>query len=224
MKVKELPEAERPREKAKYYGVKSLSNRELIALLIRCGYKGSSALMVSDEILKLLYSKKISEVTLKELVKIKGIKSVKAIELLASFELAQRMIEKELLQTDVISHPNELIKWLNHKIGLNQQEHFIAIFLNTKNRIIHYKTMFIGTLDSSIVHPREIFKEAVIHSASKLIVVHNHPSSDLTPSKQDIHITNVIKETGMLIGIPLVDHLIVNHNGSFSLMHDLKID
>lgn len=216
-KVKEIPFEERPREKGIIFGVEILSNRELLAILIRSGYHGVSSLDLASELLvKSNGISNLKKMNLNDLMKIKGIKKAKAIELLACFELAGRMTYEETRNIDVILKPNDLVRWLNLKIGNEFQENFIVIYLNVKNHIIDYSILFKGTLDSSVVHPREIFKEAVIKSSSSIIIAHNHPSGILTPSLADVELTNKLNEIGIMMNIRLQDHVIVNNNSYFS--------
>ncbi|MFI3284541.1 MAG: DNA repair protein RadC [Erysipelotrichaceae bacterium] len=217
--VKEMPEMERPREKALKYGVSCLSNRELLAILIRNGYHQHSSLAIADDLLILSDGlSKLDILNYNELTKLKGIKKVKAIELLACFELAKRLSEHRSELKDSIQSPDDLYSWLIIKLKGLQQEHFYVIFLDTKNHIITYQLIFKGTVNTSIVHPREIFKEAINHCASKIIIVHNHPSGDLTPSQPDIEVTKVIKKIGKIMEIPLVDHIIISDCGYFSFL------
>ncbi|MDO4702220.1 MAG: DNA repair protein RadC [Erysipelotrichaceae bacterium] len=215
--IKEIPLQERPREKAMAYGVKTLSNRELLAIIIRSGYSGVSSLQLADQILVLAQgSKGLKRLQMQDLMKVKGIKQAKAIEILACFELSKRITYEHLRNTDVIGCPDDLVRWLNHQIGHEFQEHFVVVYLDVKNQIIDFSMLFKGTLDRTLIHPREIFKEAVLKSAASIIVAHNHPSGSLTPSKADISITEQLEKVGKLMNIHLQDHLIVNGTSFFS--------
>ena len=217
MILSELPIDERPREKALKYGTSVLSNRELLAIILRSGHHNISSLELADNILiRSNGLKGIRQLSINELKTIKGIKDVKAIELLAIFELANRIIYQEILDKDVVSNPDSVVKWLRIEIGYLKQENFVVIFLDTKNQIIDYKIVFKGTLNASLVHAREIYKEAISKSASSIIVSHNHPSGDCTPSNADILVSDRLKEVGNLMEIKLVDHIIISENDSFS--------
>ncbi|MCD8575006.1 MAG: DNA repair protein RadC [Erysipelotrichaceae bacterium] len=135
----------------------------------------------------------LTSLTMQECMSVKGISNIKAIELGASFELVKRVLRSSLPYMNVIDHPQVLFDWLRLEIGDKQQEHFLVIYLNTQHQIIGVKTLFVGTLDRSIIHPREIFKEAMAVSSSKIMVVHNHPSGTLTPSNADIQVTKNLK-------------------------------
>lgn len=209
----EISEQERPREKVLRYGIEQCSNRDLLAIILRSGVKGKSVLELADQILSMDQNlAMITRLTYEELIQIRGIKKAKAIVLLACFELSKRISSDQVLSAMRVDKPSSLSAWLNKKIGFMDQEHFLVIFLGTKNQILKDKTIFIGSLDRTIVHPREIYKEAIKLNASKIICVHNHPSGDVTPSPNDITATQAISEVGKTVGIPLLDHLIVGNN------------
>lgn len=215
--VREMPCEERPREKALQQGIEHCSNKEILALILRSGVPEASSLMIADQLLQRSQGVSgLSRLTLKELTQIKGISQVRGLEILACFELARRISEEQTRDIDVVSNPEALMAWLGREIGGKQQEHFLAIYLDAKNHILEHRLLFKGTLDASIVHPREVFKEALLASACRVLVVHNHPSQDLTPSMADRIITQRLKETGELIGIELLDHLIVGTTQYFS--------
>jgi len=217
LKVKELPNDERPREKALNFGIDSLSNRELIAIILKTGCKNVSVFDIADEVLKLSGGiSNIGKISLEELIKIKGIKKVKAIEFLASLEFAKRISYGNSKNRDIISNPESLTKWLQYEIGNKGQEFFIVVFLNVKNEIINYELISKGTVDSSLVHPRDVFKKAVINNTNKIIVAHNHPSNNCSPSKADLITTQRLVESGELLGINIIDHIIVGSNNYYS--------
>lgn len=217
MILSELPIDERPREKAIKYGVEALSNRELLAIILRSGINNISSLELADNILiKSNGLKGLRQLSINELKTIKGIKDVKAIELLAIFEFSNRLLYQECLEKNVVSSPESLIKWLKLEIGHLKQENFVVIFLDTKHHIIDYQIVFKGTLNASLVHAREIYKQAISKSASAIIVSHNHPSGDCTPSNADISVSNRLKEVGNLMEIRLIDHIIVSDNDYYS--------
>lgn len=221
MILKEIPKSERPREKALKFGITALSNRELIAILIKTGFQGYSSLKIAEDVLKISNGiGNLSKLELRDFLKVKGIKEAKALEILACIELSKRLNYEECLDLNVIDRPKALITWLNKEIGSSQQEQFMVVYLNTKNRIITYRILFKGTIDSSLIHPREIFKEALLLSSSKILLVHNHPSGDTTPSDADIKSTYKIIEAGNLMGIKVIDHIIVTSNNHFSFVNE----
>lgn len=225
MKVKELKEEERPREKAIQYGVNALSNRELIALLLRSGTQSLSALELADKVLALKATLgELGNASIQELMCIKGIKQAKAIELNAAFELCRRIAFDKVMHKEQIEEPQDILKWLNQEIGYAKQEHFLVLFLDQRNHVLCYRTMFMGTLTSASVHPREIFKEAMQQGCAKIICVHNHPSGDATPSDADITLTKAIQEAGKMVAIPLIDHIIVARNTYISFRQKRLMD
>ncbi|NTW95298.1 MAG: DNA repair protein RadC [Erysipelotrichaceae bacterium] len=225
MKIKEIQNNERPREKLRNLGIRSLNDAELLAILLRSGIAGKSAIQLAKELLSLCGSiNNLSALDVNTLESIKGIKGVKASEVLALCEVSRRMAQQASLEVDVIDQPSRLVNWLKKELGSSQQEQFMVVFLNTKNHIIGYKILYMGGLDRSIVHPREVYKEALKVSAARIIAVHNHPSGDVSPSENDRLVTKVLEEAGDTMGIPLLDHLIVSHYGYTSLRQILKKD
>ena len=209
--------AERPREKAIRYGMEFLHHNELLAILLRSGYKGKSAIELADEILQLRQSLNgLSNVSLEELTSLKGIKQAKALEILACFELSRRIAYEQIEKKTVIQNPKALIHWLNTQIGYQEQEHFMILFLNHKNEILTYKDMFIGLQNSCNVSAREVYTHALRINAAKIMLVHNHPSGSVEPSLEDIQVTDRFAAVGKLCGIECLDHLIVGQNRYFS--------
>lgn len=199
------------------YGMKALSSRELLAIVIRSGNAHQSALEIADEILRRTEGiGNLTSLTLNDLTSIKGLQKAKGLELLACFEIARRMSFEQCLKKDVISDPDSLVKWLQLELGSCTQEMFLAVYLDVRNQIIHHEVLFKGTLDRSLVHPREVFKQALLISSSRLIVVHNHPSGNPEPSAEDILLTDQLQEIGHLMKIELLDHLIVAKARAFS--------
>src|SRR5690554_1682508 len=225
MSFKDLPFQSRPREKAKTHGIASLSDVEVLALILRSGSQGADVFNIASSLLSLSQGiVGLPKLTMFQCMKVRGIKEAKALELLAVFEIVKRVQRSGVCEVDIVDHPSMLIEWLSSEFMDKTQEHFLVVYLNVQNKIISYKTLFIGTLDRSIVHPREIFKEAVALSASKIIAVHNHPSGSLKASSQDIDVTNILVDAGKMMGIPLLDHIIITNNGYVSLRQKLLID
>ncbi|NKZ31903.1 DNA repair protein RadC [Ureibacillus thermosphaericus] len=216
--IRDLHIDDRPRERLIKQGPQSLSNQELIAILLRTGTKQESVLSLANRVLN--YFEKLHELkhaTLEEIVSIKGIGQAKAVQLLAAIELGRRLSQKQMDSRFTIRSPKDAASFLMPEIGSLQQEHFVALYLNVKNQVIHKQTIFIGSLNSSIVHPREIFKEAVKRSAASIICAHNHPSGNATPSPEDIEVTKRLQEAGFIIGIELIDHVIIGDHQYVSL-------
>jgi DNA repair protein RadC len=214
MWIKEMKTTERPREKVARFGVAALSDAELIALLLRTGSSEHSAIEVAHHFIKQRSLYEASQMHVQELTKIPGIGVAKATSLLAAFELGKRI--KPFSKHQVLG-PADIAALVDPLITHHTQEHFIGIFLNTQHHVLHTKVLFIGTLNAALVHPREVFKEAVRVSAASVIVAHNHPSGDVTPSPADIEMTKQLKEAAAMIHIPLLDHVIVSREGFLSL-------
>lgn len=209
---------QRPREKAMLYGIQTLSDQELLMLVLRHGNKTQDVSSIAQNVL--LESNGLSKLNMmdmQDLMRIPGIKKAKALEVLAILELSKRVMRAENVNINVISHPEKLVKWLQAEIGGLMQECFLVVFLNVQHVMIHYEIIFKGTLDRSLIHPREIFNLAVKHHAAKFIAVHNHPGGSLVPSPVDIEVTKLLIEAGQLMQIELLDHLIVTKLGFTSI-------
>ncbi|MEH7886787.1 DNA repair protein RadC [Bacillus sp. JJ1609] len=216
--IRDYPQNERPRERFVQNGPQSLSNHELLALLLGTGSREESVLQLANRMLSQFEGLRLlKDATLEELTQIKGIGQAKAINVLAAVEIGRRIANHTLDERYVIRSPEDGAKYLMNDMRFLTQEHFVCLYLNTKNQVIHRQTIFIGSLNASIVHPREVFKEAVRRSAASVICVHNHPSGDPTPSREDIEVTKRLTESGKIVGIELLDHLIIGENKYVSL-------
>jgi DNA repair protein RadC len=215
--IHDLPKQERPRERLQRFGPEALSAQELLALVIGRGTPGKSVVNIAQELLvKFGNIKAISEATIEELSKIKGIGLAKAAQIKASFELGKRQdLEIELDDLD-IKKPQDVVKAIRARIQDKAKEHFKLILLNTRNKIIGISTVSTGTLNTSLVHPREVFKDAIMHNAASVVLAHNHPSGDTEPSENDLTITKRLAEAGKILGIEVLDHIIVTKAGFFS--------
>lgn len=224
MKMKELPKTERPRERLMIEGVEHLSNEELLAILFTSGTGTSSVKELAFSFLKTIGGiSKLSDVHYEELIKINGIGPAKACILLSALELGKRVTQKEL-KSQKFQNAQLIFEYYQKKLESKKQEHFYCIYLDAQKKIIRDKLLFIGTLNQSLVHPREIFKEAYLLSASSIICIHNHPSGQLLPSKADYMLTKRLMEIGSLLGIPLNDHIIIGKDGYYSFYenHDIE--
>lgn len=218
--MKTLPKGERPREKLLMYGVDSLSNIELLAIILRTGSKKETALELSRKVLSLNESISfLKDISIEELKSIKGIGEAKASEILATIELGKR-ISLDTNFYKKIKSSTDIGNYLVDLMGNYKQEYFNIILLDTKNNIIGVKNISKGSLNSTIVHPREVFKEAVKKSTASLILAHNHPSGETDPSKEDIGITKKLLEVGNIVGINVLDHIIIGQNKYFSFKEE----
>jgi DNA repair protein RadC len=216
--VKNVPVNDRPRERLLRQGPKPLADAELLAILLRTGFEQKTSYDVAMQLLAVFGDLHgIFQASHEELQKIKGIGRVKAIELHAAFELGRRVAQSERKGTASIRLPRDVAELMMPEMRHLTQEHFICLYLNTKNRIIAKQTIFVGSLDASIVHPREVFKGAIKRSSASIICLHNHPSGDPSPSREDIAITKTLREAGELVGISLLDHVIIGDGRYYSM-------
>ncbi|QPA30230.1 RadC family protein [Thermaerobacillus caldiproteolyticus] len=216
--IRDVPKESRPRERLVMNGPESLADHELLAILLRTGTKEESALQLAHRLLHHFEGlRQLKDATIEEMTSLKGIGTAKAIQILAALELGRRISRLSYHGRYVIRSPEDGAKYVMNDMRFLSQEHFVAIYLNTKNQVIHRKTVFIGSLNASIVHPREVFKEAIKRSAASIICAHNHPSGDPTPSREDLEVTKRLVECGRMIGIEVLDHLIIGDQKFISL-------
>jgi len=213
--IKSLPLHLRPREKLLERGASALSTAELLAILIRTGRAGHSAISIAESIVK--KHSDLSQLTQADLKSVKGIDVAKIASILAALELAKRIGDKS---AGLVQSPTDAIPSLT-SIRTSSREHFVALYLNARHELIHQETISIGTLTSSLVHPREVYKHALTHPAASILVAHNHPSGDPSPSAEDLALTRRLVDAGALLGISLLDHLIITRDAYYSLReHD----
>ncbi|GAB6138388.1 RadC family protein [Halanaerobaculum tunisiense] len=215
--IKDLPDEERPREKLIKYGPTSLSTSELLALILRTGSQKKTSLALANEVLSVCEGLQgVIEYDVDELQTINGIGVAKATQLKAVGELSKKIAVSNS-QLTKINSPEELAEILIPKLKHETQERFLAVLLNTKNEILAIKEISKGSLNSSIVHPREVFRLAIKKSSAAVIVAHNHPSGDITPSQEDIELSNRLAQAGDIVGIDVLDHLIIGQDEYASL-------
>ena len=220
--IKDLPSSEKPREKLKKYGVENLSDEDLIAILLRCGTKNISVKDLAIKIKKEYPN--LNNISINDLKKINGMGEVKAITLMAALELGRRSLNIIDENNIKFNKAQIIYEYFKNKMINLKQENLIAIFLDNKIKMINYKIIFIGTVNTSISHPREIFKEAINNSAVYIILVHNHPSGDSTPSIADKKFTLQVYSTSKVIGIPLLDNIIIGKNNYYSFYDNGELD
>ena len=207
--IKDMPSNERPRERLLLFGAKSLSNTELIAIILRIGYKNLSAIDLAKMILHDVNTlADLKQKTIHELSKIKGVGPTKAITLLAAIELGERVLKTNVDKLQICS-PNDVYQLLKYDMMNLKQEVLYVLFLDVKTNLIAKKKIFVGSLNQSLIHPREVFKYAVKYSAYSVILVHNHPSGDPEPSSQDLQVTKAFEEAGKMLQIEVLDHIII---------------
>ena len=215
--IKEMPINERPRERFLKYSSDVIQTHELIAIIMRTGSKNESVLDLSKRVFYQYDDlRELSNASITDLMKINGIGESKAISLKAAFELGRRAHMMNFQKKVRLISPEKIYQYLKDQLELKTQEHLIGLYLNTKGELIKKKTLFIGSLNSSVIHPREIFKYAVIHSAASIVIVHNHPSGDPTPSQNDIDVTKIVHRNSLMMDILLMDHIIIGRDRYFS--------
>ena len=216
--IHNLPESERPRERLLRHGVDAVSTVELLAILLGSGVKGKSVLELSREIISSFGGvKQVAEATIEELCRIKGLGQTKAVQIKAGLGLGLRAAGMEEGKRIKIDHPSDVYALLGEKLMKEKREIFAIILQDVKGYLINHAVVSIGTLRKTLVHPREVFYPAIRHHAASLILAHNHPSGDPTPSQQDIHLTEQLIQAGEMMGIPVVDHVIIGSGQFYSL-------
>lgn len=220
-KIKEMPFDERPRERLRKVGASQLSTVELIAILLRTGNRNKNVIELSHQVMKEIEQiDTLQYQTIEEMKKIEGIGETKAITLLAAIELGKRVyFPKErdvLLQTS-----KDVYEYLAQDYQNLEQEVLTVLYLDAKSKLIAKKELFVGTLNQSLIHPREVFKYAVKYSSYAIVLVHNHPSGDATPSRQDINMTRMMIKNGEMMQIKVIDHIIMGINDYESVMEYL---
>ena len=224
-KFKELPDEEKPRERLKVYGVENLSNEELLMIILKSGTKKYSVKDMAFNLLKISGGMMgLKDMNLGKLLEVEGIGEVKAIELIAIIELSRRMnapvLDKDILKCN---NPSNIISYFNYLFKDKLQEEFYCLYLDNKKKYIDKLKLFVGSINYSVVHPREVFKNAYLLSASFIVCIHNHPSGDPFPSHEDIILTSKIKEIGNLHGIGLVDHIIIGKDSYYSFYENKNV-
>lgn len=216
--IRDVPAEERPRERLVAHGAASLSTHELLAIILRTGTKDESVLQLANRLLQTFEGLRLlKEASLEEITSIKGIGEAKAVQIMSAIELGRRISQLKFEDRYAIRSPEDGANYVMEEMRFLTQEHFVCLYLNTKNQVLHKQTLFIGSLNASIVHPREVFKEAFRRSAASIICIHNHPSGDPGPSREDIDVTKRLAECGKILGIELLDHLIIGEKKFVSL-------
>ncbi|QMS85790.1 RadC family protein [Candidatus Xianfuyuplasma coldseepsis] len=215
--IKEMPLEERPRERLAKYDAETIQTHELIAIILRTGTTAHSVLELAKQLLYQYGSlKELASSTYQEYQTIPGIGFSKAIQLKAAFELGRRSVRETFGQSIHLRSPEAIYLFCKDQLEMKTQEHLLGLYLNTKGELLKKEVLFIGSLNTSVIHPRAIFKHAVLNSAANIIIVHNHPSGDPTPSKADLDVTSIIVDNGKMMDIPVLDHVIIGRDRYFS--------
>jgi DNA repair protein RadC len=205
-KMKEIPKFDRPREKMEKYGPGKLSDVELLAILLRTGTKDLNVLKLSQKILQKFENKKIIDISIDELKTIHGLGTVKACEIIACFELGKRILKNK--KSSILLSPKDVWERMEDIRG-SKKEHFVVFYLDSRNQEIQREIISVGTLNESLVHPREVFEGAIKNNAASIIIAHNHPSGDLEPSEADIEITKKLVYAGKILDIKIISHIVI---------------
>ena len=218
--VRDLPEEERPREKLIRQGAAALSDTELLAILLRTGTPSVSVLQLAEEVLAKYQDKglvSIMNISPQEIASVHGVGLAKAATIVAAVELGRRLSTQAAQKLEKIEGPEDVARYASPLLRFEQKEHFLVMLLDVRNRVLAMPTISIGSLTASVAHPREIFREAIRYSAANMILIHNHPSGDPTPSREDVRITKQMMKAGEIMGIPVLDHVIIAGDGFLSL-------
>lgn len=217
-RLKDLPEELLPRERLFQYGADALSNREILAILLRTGVKGENVLDFSERLLTETGGLSgLARLTVHELTRYRGMGTAKAAELKAALELGRRSVSSDPLVRPVINSPQDIAHLVMEEMRYLDREHFRVVSLSTKNHVLGISSISVGSLNASLVHPRECFKEAIRRNSNAIILLHNHPSGDPTPSSEDIDVTRRLSDGGQILGIEVLDHVIIGDNRYISL-------
>ena len=218
MKLKTIPQIERPREKLCHFGVTTLTNSELMAIVLQSGSREESAIGLGQNIINMFDHgiQGLNDVTVEELTAVKGVGIAKACQITAAVELGRRVSKCKKNILGKINSPKTVVEFFQEELRHLNKEKFIVVFLNTKNLITSYEVVSVGSLSASIVHPREVFNRAIKKSAASIILIHNHPSGNPSPSREDEAITKRLCNVGEVVGIKILDHIIISEDGYFS--------
>jgi len=224
MLIKEMNEVERPRERLLKYGVGNLSNEELLSIILRCGTKNKSVKDLSSDILREFKNiSNLKNATINKLIKINGMGYSKSMVIISMLELSKRIYLSENDNKIILNNPKSIYEYTKYLFHNKKQELFYCLYFNNKQQLVGKELLFIGTVNKSITHPREIFKYAYLYSATSIICLHNHPSGDINPSREDITFTNALVEIGNIQKIPIIDHIIISDNNYYSFQDNGKI-
>ncbi|MBL0387058.1 DNA repair protein RadC [Tumebacillus sp. ITR2] len=216
--VREIPVEDRPRERLRQVGPEQMSNAELLAILLRTGSRGRSAVNLAEQVLKRFGSiRELLDADLQELTEIPGVGLAKAAQLKAAIEVGRRIARNSNTTRPQFLTARDAAEYMMDRLQFQLKEHFVALHLDAKRRLIGEEIVSVGSLDSTVAHPREIFKTAIKRSASAIICLHNHPSGDPTPSYEDLEVTRRLIECGRILGVDVLDHIVIGSHSFCSM-------
>ena len=222
--IRDLPHGERPRERLKQFGAKYLSNTELIAILLRTGMQGENVLSLSTRVLAQFDGLAgLGRSTFAELCSLRGLSEAKACQVLAGLELGRRFVSLAPEERVVINAPQDVANLVMAEMAPLEQEHLKVLLLNTKNEVLSIDEIYVGNVNSSVVRPAEVIRPAVRDNAPSVIVVHNHPSGDPTPSTEDVSVTRALVAAGELLGVEVLDHLVVGNGNRYVSLKEKRL-
>lgn len=208
--IKDLPEGERPRERLEHYGANALSVAELLAIILRVGSKDENVIRLAQRLLTTYGGLAgLAQASFSDLIEVKGLGPAKATQLKAAFELGRRLLVAAPHERPVVKSPADAAQLLMLEMGLLEQEHLRVVIMDTRNHVLKIHNVYVGSLNTAVVRVGELFREAIRLNAAAIIIAHNHPSGDPTPSPEDVHITRQIVEAGKLLNIDVLDHLVI---------------
>ena len=217
-RIKDIEESQRPRERLEMYGAEILTDAELLAILLRVGTKGSSAVQVGQ---RLLFQFEglggFQKATIQEMCRVEGVGKAKAVQIKAAIELGRRLSRLRSDDKIVISSPQDVASQVQYEMARLEQEELWVFLLDSRNQLLRIEQLYRGSLNSSSVRPAEIYKSGIRHNAASLIIVHNHPSGDPSPSPEDINLTRMLIEGGQMLELPILDHVIIGERGTASI-------
>lgn len=217
MRIKDISEEERPRERLLKHGPKTLSNAELLAIILRTGNKKENVMELTHKLLQKYHLKSLSRISISTITKLSGIGEAKACQIVACFELGRRLAAFNKERKIKINSAKEIAKMFMPEMSTLKKEHLVSVYLDTRMRIIKEEITFVGSLNTSVTHPREIFQPAISEGAVAVILIHNHPSGDPNPSEEDIETTKQLAAAGKIMGIEILDHVIIGDKKYYSL-------
>ena len=222
--IRDLPTEERPRERLRHHGARSLNTAELVAILLRTGMKGENVLTMANRIIARFNGLSgIGDASYTELAREKGLSEAKACQLMAAFELGRRMMSLSPGERTTISSPHDVVRLLGAEMGAFDQEHFRVVLLSTRNEVLSQHDIYVGSVHTAVVRIAEVLRPAIRENAPSMVAVHNHPTGNTEPSREDVSMTLQVRQAAELMNIELIDHVIIGKGGGFSSLKEQNL-